>query len=182
MPRNVARELKIAPFVEGGLILACAALGFAIHQPLVFASLGPTAYEMVETPKQKSSTPYNVIVGHAVGIGAGFAALAMTGAWFAPQVSVAAGVPASRMWAAAIAAALTVAVNLVLKAGQPAAVATALLIASGPMQQPRAALSIFLAVVIIVILGEPMRRARLRNYPPEEDRVPVPPPPQQRVA
>jgi hypothetical protein len=136
---------------------------------------------MVETPKQKSSTPYNVLVGHAVGVGAGFAALALTHAWYAPQISVAAGVPAARVWAAAIAAVLTVAVCLLLNAGQPAAVATALLISSGPMQQPRAAAAIFAGVVIIVILGEPIRRIRLRNQPPEAERVAAPPP-ERRVA
>jgi len=40
------RDILIAPPLEGGLILAMALLGYFSHNPLVFASLGPTAYEM----------------------------------------------------------------------------------------------------------------------------------------
>jgi hypothetical protein len=35
---------------EGGLVLALATIGWATNQPLIFASLGPTAYELVEQP------------------------------------------------------------------------------------------------------------------------------------
>jgi hypothetical protein len=49
-----------------------ATIGWAIHMPLIFASLGPTAYEIVEKPNSKSARVYNVIVGHFVALGSGF--------------------------------------------------------------------------------------------------------------
>jgi hypothetical protein len=60
---------------EGGLVLLLAAIGWATKQPLIFASLGPTAYELVEQPQLRSARAYNIIVGHLIGLGAGFFAV-----------------------------------------------------------------------------------------------------------
>jgi len=68
-------DLLWATLGEGGLLLAIAAIGWATKQPLIFASLGPTAYELVEQPQIRSARPYNIVVGHLVGLGAGFLAL-----------------------------------------------------------------------------------------------------------
>ncbi|HEX8895723.1 MAG TPA: HPP family protein, partial [Terriglobales bacterium] len=68
-------DLVWATLGEGGLVLALAIIGWATKQPLIFASLGPTAYELVEQPQMPSARPYNVIVGHLLGVGAGFLAL-----------------------------------------------------------------------------------------------------------
>lgn len=38
---------------EGGLILVVGAAGWAAHMPLIFASLGPTAYELMEAKESK---------------------------------------------------------------------------------------------------------------------------------
>jgi hypothetical protein len=65
-------DLLWATLGEGGLVLAVAAIGLATNQPLIFASLGPTAYELVEQPRLPSARPYNIIVGHLIGLGAGF--------------------------------------------------------------------------------------------------------------
>ena len=46
------KELLIAPAGEGLLILIVAAAGALLRQPLVFTSLGPTGYEMVEQPSR----------------------------------------------------------------------------------------------------------------------------------
>lgn len=45
MPR---KELLIAPACEAALVLVAALAGWAVHQPLIFASLGPTAYERLK--------------------------------------------------------------------------------------------------------------------------------------
>jgi len=113
--------------------------------PLVFASLGPTACEIVETSKRPSGRPYNIIVGNLIAVLAGFAALSITGAWGAPKVS-AHGVPLDRVWAATIAALLTVLCALLARATQPAALATTLLIALGIMQIVRDGVIIVLSV------------------------------------
>jgi hypothetical protein len=156
------RDLLLAPLGEGALILVIAAIGWATRWPFVFASLGPTAYELVEKPASKSARPYNIIAGHLVGLGAGFFSLWVLDAWGSPKVSVAGAVPALRMWAAVIAVVLTTAITLGIRAGQPASLSTSLLVSLGSMQTARDALAIIISVLIITAIGEPIRRQRVR--------------------
>jgi hypothetical protein len=156
-------DLFWATLGEGGLVLALAAIGWAAHQPLVFASLGPTVYELVEQPQLPSAMPYNIIAGHLIGLGAGFMAVYLLNAWTEPNVIATGVVSARRVWAVAISAALTTLVTLVLKAGQPAALATTLLVSLGAMQTPRDAAGIVIGVLLIAAIGEPVRRFRLKH-------------------
>lgn len=153
---------------EGSLILVMAAIAWAAQQPLIFASLGPTAYELVEQPRLRSARTYNVIVGHFVGLGSGFLSLLLFHAWGAPNL--AAGLPPVRVWAAVVAAAVTTLVNLALRASQPAALATTLLVSLGAMQTRHDAVAIIAGVLIIALIGEPVRRFRLKYT---ETRPPV---------
>ena len=156
------RDLLIAPIGEGLLIVIVALAGWATQQPLIFASLGPTAYELIETPHRRSAEPYSLVVGHLVGVGAGFFSLWVTRAWWAPPVS-SAGVPLARVGCVVLAAALTVFVNLLIQASQPAATATALLIAAGLLQRPVDAAVMMAAVLLMAFVGEPLRRVRLNT-------------------
>jgi hypothetical protein len=156
-------DLVWATLGEGGLILVLAAISWEAKQPLIFASLGPTAYELVEQPQLKSARPYNIIVGHLIGLGAGFLAVYLLNAWAAPNVILAGEVSPSRLWAVALAAAFTTLFTLILKASQPAALATTLLVALGSMQTQRDALAIIAGVLIITAVGEPIRRFRLKH-------------------
>lgn len=156
------KDLFLAPALEGVLILVAALAGWACHQPLVFASLGPTAYELVETPKRATARPYNILAGNAIALVSAFAALMLTHAWAVPSVS-ASGVPLPRVWATMLAAAFTVFGTLLARATQPAAVSTSLLIASGVLQTWHDAAMIMLGVGIMVMLGEPLRRWREKN-------------------
>lgn len=156
------KDLLIAPLGEAFLLLIAAVAGWLCRQPLIFASLGPTAYELIETPHRRSAQPYCIFVGHLIGIGSAFLALFLTGAWFVPAVS-SKGVPFDRIWAVVLAAALTVFFTLLFHAGQPAAIATSLLIATGLLQQPRDAALILGAVILMILAGEPLRRLRLRH-------------------
>jgi len=155
-------ELTTATLGEAALILVMAAAGWATKQPLIFASLGPTAYELVEKPKDRSSRAYNIIVGHLVGLGAGFLALYLLNAWQEPNVALTGVVSARRVWAAVIAAALTTLVTLLLRAAQPASIATSLLVAVGSMQSKHDAVVIVIAVLMIAAVGEPLRRVRMK--------------------
>ncbi len=65
------KNLLYASLGEGALILLMGAIALAVRRPLIFASLGPTAYELVEKPLAPSSRTYNIIVGHMVGLSAG---------------------------------------------------------------------------------------------------------------
>jgi hypothetical protein len=156
------RDLLVAPTGEAFLLLLAALAGWLAHQPLIFASLGPTAYELVETPERRSAEPYSVFVGHLIAVGAGYLALWLTHAWYVAPVS-SAGVPFPRIWAAVLAAALTAFGTLLAKASQPAALSTTLLISLGIMQTPIAAGILMGGVLLMLIFGEPIRRRRLQQ-------------------
>jgi hypothetical protein len=158
------KEFIIAPLCEGALILAVSAAGWFTRSPLVFTSLGPTAFELIETPNRPSARPYNVIVGHLIGVVAGFAALGMTHAWRVPEVSSGA-VPLLRVAAATISAVLTVLLTLAARATQPAALSTTLLVSLGTLQRWQDGLFIMGAVLLLVFLGEPLRRWRSKEKP-----------------
>jgi hypothetical protein len=160
MKKNTRHNLYWSP-VEAGLLLLSAAVAWAVHQPLIFASLGPTAYELIEKPQLPSSKVYNVVVGHLVGLGSGFFTLYILGAWNTPKLLSSGQLSASRMWAVALAAIFTTIINLLLKSGQPAALSTTLLVALGQMQSERDGLAIIGGVFLIAIVGEPIRRVRL---------------------
>lgn len=162
------KDLLIAPLGEGLLIVIVALAGWATQQPLIFASLGPTAYELIETPHRRSAEPYSLVVGHLVGVGAGYLALFVTGAWHAAPVSQTA-FPLDRVWCTCLAAAVTVFVNLLIKASQPAATATSLLIAAGLMQARKDAAVIMCAVLLMAFVGEPLRRLRLQSPGLQQD-------------
>lgn len=162
------RDLFIAPFFEALLLLIAAAIAWATHKPLIFASLGPTAYELVETPERKSARPYNVVVGHLVGVLAGFLALWVTNAWGSPGLSSGTlGWP--RIGAVVVAAGVTVAVTLLIRATQPAALSTTLLIVLGAMQKWQDGFLIMGGVLIMLICGEPVRLWRLRRKKQQEE-------------
>jgi hypothetical protein len=148
---------------EGGLVLAMGVFAWFLGRPLIFASLGPTAYELVELPQIHSARAYNIIVGHLVGVGAAFLAVYVMHAHGEPNVMAGGLVTSGRVWAAAMAATLTTLVNLLLKAGQPAALATTLLVSLGAMQTGHDAAAIIAGVLIITAIGERVRRFRLKH-------------------
>lgn len=160
---NKRADLFWATLGEGGLVLALAALGWVTRQPLIFASLGPTAYELVEQPQMRSARSYNIVVGHFIGLGAGFFAIYLLNAWTAPNVLAGGVVSPQRLWATTLAATLTTFFTLILRAGQPAALATTLLVSLGAMQSRQAAIAIIAGVLLITAIGEPIRRFRLKH-------------------
>lgn len=156
------KDLLLAPLCEAGLLLVAGIAAMLLHQPFFFASLGPTAYELTETPERQSARPYNVIVGHLVGVISGFVALAVTHAWSVPAVTTH-NIAWARVLAAMIAALLTVAGTLLIKATQPAALSTTLLVATGTLQRLQDGPVIMGAILLITAIGEPLRRWRLAS-------------------
>lgn len=156
-------DLLWATLGEAGLIFVITAIALGVREPLIFASLGPTAYELVEQPHQRSARTYNIIVGHMIGLGCGFLALFLLGGWGEPNVLSTAIVTQRRLWIIVIAATATTFLTLIAKAGQPAALATTLLVALGSMQKGRDAVAMVIGVLLIAAIGEPLRRLRLKQ-------------------
>ncbi|MFP5234427.1 MAG: HPP family protein [Acidobacteriota bacterium] len=165
------KDFVLAPIGEAALLVIAGAAGWFSHQPMLFASLGPTAYELIETPHRRSAKPYSILVGHAAAVATGFMAIYGTGAVHVAPVS-SAGVPAPRIWAAAVAALVTVLITLLLRASQPAALSTTLLVSLGILQKPIDAAVILIAVVLMVLFGEPVRAYRLRHDPEKQKKAP----------
>ena len=99
-------------------------------QPLLFPSLGATAFLFFETPTAEVGTPRNAIIGHFVGIVAAVVSLAIFGLLHAPSVYIQ-GVTPARIGAVALSVALTGAVLRVLRAAHPPAGATTIIVSSG---------------------------------------------------
>ncbi len=161
--------MLLAPLCEGALILLAALAAFWTRQPLLFASLGPTAFELIEAPKRQSARTWNVVAGHAIGLLAGFTALWLTHAGSAPPVG--GGAPVwPRVWAAALAATMTVFGTLAARATQPAAISTSLLVSLGTMQRGVDVALILGSVVLMVVAARPLRRLRVMEG--AEDQAP----------
>ncbi len=165
-------EVVWGPATTGFLMLAVGVLGLAVNQPWLFPSLGPTAFVQADFPGRQGSMPYHTIVGHCTGIGAGYAAVFAVHANSAPAVTGSAELASSRVFAGAIAIALTVLGMLLLRASHPPAASTALLIALGAFRTTLHDAGVLVAgVLLIAVLGELVRRVRLRysyRYPPTD--------------
>jgi len=131
---------------------------YLVKQPLVFPSLGATAFLIFETPMAEVASPRNTIIGHNVGIAAGVLSLAIFGLLNAPSVYVA-GVTLDRVFAIALAVALTGGILRVLRAAHPPAGATTIIVASGLLAKPHQWLDIFVGVLLLTIAGWLLNRA-----------------------
>jgi hypothetical protein len=143
-----------AVLLSGLVIAGIGGLGMWAEQPWLFPSLGPTIFLQAVTPNDPSARPWNTVVGHGIGVAAGFLALFVCGAHHAPlpSESVIAG---SRVAASALAVGLTVAGQLLIRAPHAPAAATTMLITLGGMPPSRRTLvAIVVGVGLIAALGE----------------------------
>ncbi|WP_045234533.1 HPP family protein [Deinococcus pimensis] len=151
-----------APLAAAALMLAAGGVGLLVAQPLLFPSLGPTAFLQAETPDQPGARPFNVIVGHLVGLLAGFGSALLLGATNAPSVLATHELTAPRVWASVLAVLLTLLGGLLLRASHPPAAATTLLASLGGFPPTvRSFLTVMAGVLIVAALGEALRRWRL---------------------
>ena len=149
-----------AVYTFTGSLLAIALSGtaaWAFDEPLLFPSLGATAFLFFETPMAEVASPRNAIIGHGVAIVAAVVALAIFGLLDAPS-AYEDGVTVARIGAVALAVALTGGVLRLLRAAHPPAGATTIIVASGLLAQPDQLVAVAVGVSIVTVAGVALNR------------------------
>ena len=147
------------PAVSAALVIVAGAVGYWMHQPWLFAGLGPTMLLVASNPDHESSRFRSVIVGHLAAIGCAYLALLMLNATGAPSLLVTSTVPLARVWASAGALAMLALVMPQLRAYHPPAAATALLVTMGAYRMTgKTPLALMGGVVLVSIMAELVRR------------------------
>jgi CBS-domain-containing membrane protein len=147
--------------VSIGIMSAAAAL---TGQPLIFPSLGPTAFLLFYTPRAPTASPRNTIIGHLIGVLAGYVSLVVFGLTDHGP-AFAEGVTWARVGAAALSLALTSGFMVWLLAPHPPAGATTLIISLGIMPRPSQHAFLMLAVALLVLQGLVINRSAGIDYP-----------------
>jgi hypothetical protein len=159
-------EILWAPFAGGLLVLGVGLAAWMIGQPWLVPSLGPTAYLQAETPAHPSAKFYHVVVGHGIGLAAGFLSVGLFAAWHDPVLLTDHQLTLPRVLAATLASILTLLGCLSVKASHPPAGATTLLVALGSVASVTAAISLAVGAVLIGLFGEWLRWLRLKGAIP----------------
>jgi CBS-domain-containing membrane protein len=133
-------------------------LAWAAKEPLLFPSLGATAFLIFETPMAEVGTPRNTIIGHGVGVAAGALALAIFDLLNARSVYIT-GMTPQRIGAIALAVALTGGVLRVLRSAHPPAGATTIIVASGLLAKPHQLIDVLVGVALLTIACWGINRA-----------------------
>jgi hypothetical protein len=155
--RSVARAVDAAwaPGVCVALVILIGALGFWMHQPWLFAGLGPSILLVASSPGHETSRFRSIAVGHLVAIGCAYLALLLLNATSAPSLLAAATMSMPRVWASAGALAMLVLVQPQLRAYHPPAAATALLVTSGAYRMTgKTPLALMAGVLVVAIAAE----------------------------
>jgi HPP family. len=145
--------------VLGGLLtLLAGGLGYITGNMWLFPSLGPSIFLQVVSPKLKSSSLYNMTVGHLVGIVSGYTLAVITGAAYVQSAFAIGHLELSHIVASCIAITLVILIHIPLKASHPPAVATTFLITLGGFKATWHDLSaILIGIAIIAVAGETAR-------------------------
>lgn len=152
-------------FVNGFLSIGLlAGLAMVSRTPLIFPSLGPTAFLFFFSPTAPSSSPRQALGGHAVGLACGWAALWLTGLQDAPAALVE-GVNFARVLAAALSLAATGALMILLRVAHPPAGATTLIVSLGLVREPFHLLIIEAAVGLMALQAIALNRLAGIDYP-----------------
>ena len=132
--------------------------------PFIFPSLGPTAFLFFYTPRAPSASPRNTLVGHTIGVLAGYFSLVITGLT-ATGPALAVGVTWPRVIAAAFLLGLTAGLMVLFKSPHPPAGATMLIVSLGILTKPWQLLLLMVAVVLLTLQAFAINRLAGIPYP-----------------
>ncbi|HKD79517.1 MAG TPA: HPP family protein [Candidatus Angelobacter sp.] len=162
-PERLVRSAYV--FVNSFITIAVLALlALVTRNPFVFPSLGPTAYLLFFSPLGKTSSPRNIVLGHAIALACGYAAFALTGAGAVP-FGVHQGIFWPRILAAALSLSSTGALMVLLDVSHPPAGATTLIVSLGIISKPPELVIIEVAVFLLVAQALVINRLAGLPYP-----------------
>ncbi len=157
--------LGVFAFINGLLSIGIMSAAAVITgQPLIFPSLGPTAFLLFYTPRAPAASPRNTVIGHLIGVIAGYLSLVVFGLTDSGP-AFQEGVTWARVGAAALSLALTSGFMAWLLAPHPPAGATTLIVSLGIMPRPSQQAFLMLAVILLVLQGLIINRAAGVDYP-----------------
>jgi CBS-domain-containing membrane protein len=143
-------------------VLSTASL--VIDEPLIYPSLGPTAFLVFWTPLLPTSCPRNALIGHLIGAVAGYLSLLVFGLTdIAP--ALVGGVDGARVGATAMSIGLTSGVMVWLRVPHPPAAATTLIISLGILRDVGDIALLVLAVGVLVAMAFVTNRLAGLPYP-----------------
>jgi len=141
-----------------------AGLALITGSPFIFPSLGPTAFLFFSTLTAPAASPRNAVIGHGVGVLAGYFSLVVTGLTMAgPALLV--GVTWPRVVAAGLSPRLTAGLMVWLHAPHPSAGATTLIISLGILTKPVQLVILMGAVVLLTVQAFVINRLAGIPYP-----------------
>jgi CBS domain-containing membrane protein len=157
--------LALFSFINGCISIGLmSALALITRSPFIFPSLGPTAFLFFYTPRAPSASPRNTLVGHTIGVLAGYLSLVVTGL-MAAGPALAVGVTWPRVIAAALSLGLTSGLMVLFKSPHPPAGATTLIISLGILTKPWQLLLLLVAVVLLTLQALAINRLAGIPYP-----------------
>ncbi len=133
----------IAMLISGGV-------AWAADEPLLFPSLGATAFLFFETPMAEVSSPRNTIIGHYIAGAVAFFWLWVFGLLDQPT-AIEVGFDAERWIAIALSLAFTGLILRLLRAAHPPAGATTVIVALGLLDTPEQMAALAIGVLLVAI-------------------------------
>lgn len=157
MSRSCARAA--APAVLAGLVIGLVgALALVFRQTWLIPSLGPTIFLQLVNSAEPAARPRAILLGHAIGVAAGFGALFLCGAQDAPSVFGGQTLWPSRIAATAIAVSGTLFLQILARSKHPPAAATTMLITLGGVKPTwESVVAVGCGVTLIAALGQAAR-------------------------
>lgn len=134
------------------------------NNPFVFPSLGPTAFLFFFSPKLPVSCPRNTLMGHFIGIVAGWCSLAVFGLLGDGSI-LESGVTLQRVFAAGLSLGLTCGFMAILECPHPPAGATTMIVSLGLITGFFGFFCMLLAVLLLTIQAFCINRMAGIDYP-----------------
>lgn len=145
-------------FLNGTLSIAVVAVAAAVaDEPLVFPSLGPTAYLLSVAPTSRVTSPRSIVLGHLVGVLGGLVAIHISGLADA-QSAFEEGMDLARAGAATLSLGLTAGLMTLTGAQHAPAGATTLIVSLGILTSGRDLIALMLAVIFLAYQGVAVNR------------------------